>query len=77
MKRGRLRVDFYDDDQKYVESRVLEAGDVILLVQGGHGFEVLEEAEFFEVKQGPYKEADDKIRFTAQSPAEHKLPKSR
>jgi mannose-6-phosphate isomerase-like protein (cupin superfamily) len=69
IKRGRLRVDFFDDNQCYLESRVLEAGDVILLVQGGHGFEVLEELEMFEVKQGPYLGADDKTRFTGKLPA--------
>jgi len=40
IKRGRLRVDFYDNDQRYIESRVLQGGDVILLATGGHGFEV-------------------------------------
>ena len=43
IKKGKLRVDFYTEGQDYLESRVLEAGDVILLIQGGHGFEVLEE----------------------------------
>ena len=63
IKRGRLRVDFYDEKQSYLESRVLEGGDVILLVNGGHGFEVLEEVEMFEVKQGPYVGDQDKTRF--------------
>jgi hypothetical protein len=63
IKRGRLRVDFYDNGQKYLESRVLEAGDVILLATGGHGFEVLEELEMVEVKQGPYAGDQDKTRF--------------
>ena len=76
IKRGKLRVDFFNDERVYVESRVLEAGDVLLLVQGGHGFEVLEEVEIFEVKQGPYKEADDKVRFAAELPAELKFRKS-
>src|SRR5215831_21420405 len=35
IKRGRLRVDFYDEEQNYLESRELTAGDVILLVKGG------------------------------------------
>jgi mannose-6-phosphate isomerase-like protein (cupin superfamily) len=65
IKRGKLRVDFYDDSQKYLESRVLEEGDVILLATGGHGFEVLEEVEMIEVKQGPYAGDSDKTRFTA------------
>jgi mannose-6-phosphate isomerase-like protein (cupin superfamily) len=63
IKRGRLRVDFYDNQQKYLESRVLEAGDVILLATGGHGFEVLDEVEMIEVKQGPYAGDQDKTRF--------------
>lgn len=63
LKRGRLRVDFYDDDKNYLESRVLEAGDTILLASGGHGFEALEEIEMIEVKQGPYAGDADKTRF--------------
>src|SRR4051794_30072812 len=38
LRRGRLRVDFYSTEQLYLESRVLFAGDVILLATGGHGF---------------------------------------
>lgn len=37
--------------------------DAILLIQGGHGFEVLEEVERIEVKQGPYVGEEDKTRF--------------
>jgi mannose-6-phosphate isomerase-like protein (cupin superfamily) len=68
IKRGKLRVDFYDENQAYFESRILESGDVILLVQGGHGFEVLEELEMFEVKQGPYAGDQDKLRFNTSPP---------
>jgi mannose-6-phosphate isomerase-like protein (cupin superfamily) len=63
IKRGRLRVDFYDQERRYLESRILAAGDVILLAVGGHGFEVLEEIEMIEVKQGPYAGEQDKQRF--------------
>ena len=63
IKRGKLRVDFYNDSQEYRESRVLEEGDVILLMTGGHGFEILEEIEMIEVKQGPYAGDQDKTRF--------------
>jgi mannose-6-phosphate isomerase-like protein (cupin superfamily) len=63
IKSGRVRVDFYDDDQTYLESRVLEPGDVILLAYGGHGFEMLEPTEMIEVKQGPYAGDQDKTRF--------------
>jgi mannose-6-phosphate isomerase-like protein (cupin superfamily) len=63
IRRGRMRVDFYGADQRYLNSRILEAGDVILLATGGHGFEVLEPLEMFEVKQGPYAGEGDKTRF--------------
>jgi mannose-6-phosphate isomerase-like protein (cupin superfamily) len=69
IKRGRLRVDFFDDDQKYLDSRELKAGDTILLVRGGHGFEVLEDIEMIEVKQGPYAGDEDKVRFVGEIPA--------
>jgi hypothetical protein len=64
LRRGRLRVDFYDTERSYIESRVLGPGDVILLIAGGHGFEVLEEIDMVEVKQGPYAGDMDKTQFT-------------
>jgi len=63
IKSGKLRVDFYSDDQVYQKSRILEAGDLILLIKGGHGFEVLEDLEMYEIKQGPYAGDADKTRF--------------
>lgn len=63
IKKGKLRVDFYDDYEDYIESCILNAGDIILLVSGGHGFQVLEELEMIEVKQGPYSGEMDKKRF--------------
>ena len=63
IKSGKVRVDFYDDDQIYLESRILYQGDVILLTFGGHGFEMLEASEIIEVKQGPYAGDADKTRF--------------
>lgn len=61
LRRGRLRIDFYDEQGDYLESRELEAGDVVLLASGGHGFEVLEDVEMIEVKQGPYAGDADKV----------------
>lgn len=63
LRKGKLRVDFYDSDRQYLESRILHGGDVILLADGGHGFEALEDIEMFEVKQGPYAGDSDKTRF--------------
>lgn len=63
IRRGKLRVDFYTDNRNYLESYILEGGDVILLASGGHGFEVLDDVEMFEIKQGPYAGENDKTRF--------------
>jgi len=63
IKKGKVRTDFYSDDKEYICSRILESGDIILLASGGHGFEMLEDTEMFEVKQGPYAGENDKIRF--------------
>ncbi|MBC8730454.1 hypothetical protein [Paraburkholderia sp. UCT2] len=65
VKRGRVLVKFYTPDKDYLSSRVLYAGDVILLASGGHGFEMLEDASFFEVKQGPYMGEQEKLRFAS------------
>lgn len=63
IRKGRLRVDFYNNNRERLDSRTLEAGDVILLAAGGHGFEVLDACEMIEVKQGPYLGDEDKILF--------------
>lgn len=70
IKSGKVRVDFYDDNQNYFTSRILRKGDVVLLAFGGHGFEILEEAEIIEVKQGPYAGEGDKTRFEPVSSAD-------
>ena len=70
VRRGKIRVDFYDRSQNYLDSRILDAGDVILLASGGHGFEFLEESEVIEVKQGPYLGEMDKTRFDGVSNAQ-------
>jgi mannose-6-phosphate isomerase-like protein (cupin superfamily) len=63
VRTGKVKVDFYSVEHDYLESRVLEPGDVILLASGGHGFEMLENTELIEVKQGPYLGDQDKVRF--------------
>jgi hypothetical protein len=63
IRRGVLRVDFYDSRQHYLESDLLRAGDVILLAFGGHGFEVIEEVEMIAIRQGPHAGEADMTRF--------------
>ena len=70
VKSGKVRVDYYDDNKIYLESRLLYKGDVVLLAFGGHGFEMLEESEMIEIKQGPYNNDLDKIVFDFKRPDE-------
>ena len=63
LSKGILRVDFYDNKKKYLFSKKVYAGDIIMLVNGGHGFKVLKDVEMIEVKQGPYSLAADKVKF--------------
>ncbi len=63
VRKGLLEVDFYTDEKKYIETRTLREGDLILLVSGGHGFRCLEDTVLVEIKQGPYIGPDEKERF--------------
>ena len=60
IEHGKLKVVFYTDDGKPTEECILSAGDTILLIQGGHGFEALEDVQMLEVKMGPYDPASKK-----------------
>jgi hypothetical protein len=51
---GKLHVDFYSEDGRILGKTVLEKGDTILLLGGGHGFKMLDDSRIMEVKQGPY-----------------------
>jgi hypothetical protein len=63
VRSGKVKVTFYDDRREFSRDLVLETGDIVLLMQSGHGFEMLEDCEMVEVKQGPYVGEADKLRF--------------
>ncbi len=63
LQKGKLRVDFYDTKKKYLFSVVLKKNQIIMLVHGGHGFKVLEPVKMLEIKQGPYANDKDKVKF--------------
>lgn len=63
IKKGKLRLDLYSQDKEYLESTILEAGDIAFLPYGGHGLKCLEDVSMIEVKQGPYLGEQDKVRF--------------
>jgi hypothetical protein len=55
VRRGRLRAKIFDTAGKPLTDLELRAGDIILMLRGGHGYEVLEDGtEVLEVKNGPY-----------------------
>ncbi len=63
VKKGRCQVDIYNNLKEPVATRELREGDILLLVDGGHGFRMLEDTIFVEIKQGPYTGLEEKERF--------------
>ncbi len=61
--KGRAEIDVYDDEHALVATRELQSGDVMLMIGGGHGFRMLEDTVFLEIKQGPYTGLDEKEQF--------------
>src|SRR6056300_748220 len=61
--KGKLRIDFYSNNKRYLFSKIIKKNDIIILNSGGHGFKVLETVEMIEVKQGPYNIKKDKEVF--------------
>jgi len=74
--KGTLRVDFYDQKKKYLFSKLIYERDIILLVDGGHGFKVIKNVEMIEVKQGPYSIIKDKIKFDEANENKIKIKKN-
>ena len=63
LRKGRCIMDIYDNKRILVVSKELKEGDIMLMVDGGHGFRMLEDTVFLEVKQGPYTGLDEKEKF--------------
>jgi hypothetical protein len=64
LTKGKLRVDFYSNSQKYLFSETLIKNQIIILISGGHGFKSLSPIEMLEIKQGPYSKKKDKKTFS-------------
>ena len=60
---GKLKVDFFSSKKQYLKSRFIEKGNILILLSGGHGFKILKDCKFIEVKQGPYHIKKDKEKF--------------
>lgn len=60
---GILKINFFDNNNKFILSKTIKKNDIVILLKGGHGFEVKKNCKMIEVKQGPYLEAEDKSKF--------------
>lgn len=59
IERGVVEISFYDDSGAYIGSYVLNRDDTVILISGGHGLKMLQDAKILEVKQGPYLGVDE------------------
>jgi hypothetical protein len=60
---GRVKMTLFDLEQRPFGDWILEGGDAVLLMKGGHGFEILEPTRIVEVKQGPYRGRENDKRY--------------
>jgi len=55
VRQGRLRAYIFTEKGEPTDQITLEAGDLLIVLAGGHGYEVLEDGTVvLEVKNGPY-----------------------
>ena len=60
---GSMAATIYDNDDKVLHTELLRAGDLIVVLAGGHGYEILEDnTKVVECKNGPFVSVEkDKI----------------
>ena len=64
--RGKVNCTFYDIDDSWLVSTILEPGDACFTLEGGHNYRAIEENTIvYEYKTGPYEgQSKDKIFIT-------------
>lgn len=63
---GKVKFYFYDLDEKLLGTEILNSGDCSITLQGGHTYEILENAVVYEYKTGPYQGVDLDKRFISE-----------
>lgn len=63
VRQGKVEADLYAIDKSFLGTWILNEGDLLLLVGGGHGFRFLEDTVLLEIKQGPYTGLKEKEQF--------------
>jgi uncharacterized protein YjlB len=55
VRKGKLRANIFDTLGKKVAELEVNSGDIIILLRGGHGYDILENGtQILEIKNGPY-----------------------
>lgn len=52
--KGKVKCTLYDLDNSVLKEVMLKAGELSLTIQGGHNYEIMQDAEVIEFKNGPY-----------------------
>lgn len=65
MVSGKMKVNLYTMNKTFIESFEAKQGDIVILLETGHGFEILEDGtKVLEIKNGPFMGVDvDKEKF--------------
>lgn len=62
--KGKLSVKIFDTDKTKIKNFILNKGDVYILFNGGHSFKVISKnAEFYEIKNGPYRKKIKDVKY--------------
>ena len=69
--KGAIRAHVYDTRREKIDEFVAREGDIVIMLAGGHGYDVLEDGtRVLEVKNGPYVGAEaDRVRLSETSPS--------
>jgi quercetin dioxygenase-like cupin family protein len=67
VRRGRIEARIFNDERELVATREVSQGDLLTLMDGGHGYSILDDGtQVLEIKNGPYHGAElDRVRFEA------------
>ena len=52
--KGKVKCIFYDIDDTILATPILTQGDISFTLEGGHTYEIIEDAYVYEMKTGPY-----------------------
>jgi hypothetical protein len=63
VQKGKIEVKIFDSEKNLLATEILNNNCIACFYGGGHGFKMLTDTLFLEIKQGPYNEKLDKEKF--------------